>query len=92
MEANALAWTELKSFQINSHVHVFKGEEEFFNYFTFPFGAIDFIFYFILFYFIFLLFRAEPAPRGGSQARGQIGVVAAGLRHSHSNAGSETHL
>ena len=26
---------------------------------------------------------------GGSQARGQIGAVAAGLHHSHSNAGSE---
>ena len=29
---------------------------------------------------------------GGSQARGRIGAVAAGLRHSHSNAGSEPHL
>ena len=26
---------------------------------------------------------------GGSQARGGIGATAAGLRHSHSNAGSE---
>ena len=26
---------------------------------------------------------------GGSQARGQIGATAAGLHHSHSNAGSE---
>ena len=29
---------------------------------------------------------------GGSQARGQIGAVAAGLYHSHSNARSEPHL
>ena len=29
---------------------------------------------------------------GGSQARGQIGAVAAGLHHSRSNAGSESHL
>ena len=29
---------------------------------------------------------------GGSQARGQIGAVAAGLRHSHSNARFEPHL
>ena len=29
--------------------------------------------------------------RGGSQARGLIRAVAAGLRHSHSSARSETH-
>ena len=29
---------------------------------------------------------------GSSQARGQIGAVAASLRHSHSNARSELHL
>jgi len=29
---------------------------------------------------------------GGSQARGLIGAVAAGLRHSHSNARSKPHL
>ena len=29
---------------------------------------------------------------GGSQARGQIGAVATGLCHSHSNTRSETHL
>ena len=28
----------------------------------------------------------------GSQARGQIGDVAAGLHHSHSNVGSESRL
>ena len=28
----------------------------------------------------------------GSQATGRVGVVAAGLRHSHSNTGSEAHL
>ena len=28
----------------------------------------------------------------GSQARGQIRAVAAGLHHSHSNAGSKLHL
>ena len=44
----------------------------------------------ILFYFIFLcIFRAVPAAYGGSQARRPIGDVAAGLRQSHSNAGSE---
>ena len=33
-----------------------------------------------------------PAAYGGSQARGRIGAVAAGLRQSHSNAGSEPRL
>ena len=45
----------------------------------------------VLFFFR-SLFRAAPAARGGSQARGRIGAVAAGLRHSHSNSGSEPHL
>ena len=34
---------------------------------------------------------AVPAAYGSSQARGWIGAVAVGLRHSHSNAGSLTH-
>ena len=42
--------------------------------------------------FLFCLFRAEPTAYGGSQARGLIGAVAAGLCQSHSNAGSETCL
>ena len=46
-------------------------------------------YYFILFYFILLfyfhLFKAVPTAHGGSQARGGIRAVAAGLRHSHSN-------
>ena len=40
----------------------------------------------------FCLFRAAPTAYGGSQARGPIGAVAAGLRHSHSNVGSKLHL
>ena len=35
---------------------------------------------------LFCLFRATPAAYGGSQARGPIRAVAAGLPHSHSNA------
>ena len=35
---------------------------------------------------------AAPAAYGGSQARGLIGAVAAGLHQSHSNLGSELHL
>ena len=44
------------------------------------------------FYFIFLLFRAAPVAYGGSQARGQIGAIAASLCHGRSNVGSELHL
>ena len=36
--------------------------------------------------------RAAPEAHGGSQARGQIGATAAGLRPSHSHAGSKPHL
>ena len=46
-------------------------------------------------FFFFCLFafpRAASAAYGGSQARGLIGAVAAGLHHNHSNAGSEPHL
>ena len=38
------------------------------------------------------LFRTAPRAYGNSQARGQIGIAAAGLHHSHSNARSEPHL
>ena len=44
-------------------------------------------------FFCFLSFfafsRAYSKAYGGSQARGLIGAVAAGLRQSHSNVGSE---
>ena len=40
----------------------------------------------------FFFFRAVPMAYGGSQARAQIRAVAAGLHHSHSNAGSEPRL
>ena len=48
---------------------------------------IPFLFQFLLFCFL----KAAPVAYGSSQARGQIGAVATGLRHSHSNAGSLTH-
>ena len=38
------------------------------------------------FFFFFGLFRAASEAYGGSQARGQIGAVATGLHHNHSNA------
>ena len=42
-----------------------------------PCQQLDFI--------LFLLFRTTPTAYGGSQARGRIGAVAAGLCQSHSN-------
>ena len=43
---------------------------------------------FILFYYLFIFFRATAAKAyGGSQARGLIRAVAASLYHSHSNDG-----
>ena len=42
--------------------------------------------------FFFAFSRATPLAYGGSQARGLIGAVAAGLCHSHSNMGSEPRL
>ena len=43
-------------------------------------------------HFIFVFFRAAPVAYRTSQARGPIGAVAAGLRHSHSHATSELRL
>ena len=42
--------------------------------------------------FFFTFSRAVPTAHRGSQTRGRIGAVAAGLRQSHSNARSEPHL
>ena len=44
----------------------------------------------VFFLLLLLFFRAAPVAHGGSQARGPIGAVAAGLRHSQSNAGSDS--
>ena len=40
----------------------------------------------------FVFSMATPAAHGDSQDRGPIRAVATGLRHSHSNVGSEPHL
>ena len=40
----------------------------------------------------FFFLRATPTPHGSSQARGQIGAVAANLHHSNGNARPEPHL
>jgi len=54
--------------------------------------VVDFLKLFIYLFLSFCLFRATPTAYGGSQARGPIRAVAAGLRHSHSNVGSEPSL
>ena len=41
---------------------------------------------------LFFFGGASPAAHGSSQARSPLGAAAAGLHHSHSNAGSEPHL
>ena len=54
---------------------------------------ISVFFFFFVFVFVFFVFfcyhRATPMTYGGSQARGLICAVAAGLCHSHSNTRSE---
>ena len=47
---------------------------------------------FYLIYLFILLFRAAPTAYGGSQARGPFGVAAAGLCHSHNDAGPKPRL
>ena len=51
-----------------------------------------FLLSFFLFFFVFCLFRATSVAYKGSQARGQIGAIDAGLHHSHGNTESEPHL
>ena len=61
-------------------------------WFQFIWGSMHAIYLFIclfIYLFIFVFSRATPAAYGGSQARSLIRGVAAGLCHSHSNAGSE---
>ena len=59
-------------------------------------GGVDIFLFLFLFIYLFIVFFAvswaTPAAHGGSQARGQIGAVAARLCQSHCNAGSKPHL
>jgi len=48
--------------------------------------------FFLSFFFLFAISWAAPSAYGSSQARGPIGAVAAGLRQSHNNTGSEPRL
>ena len=45
-----------------------------------------------LFIYLFLLSRATPMTYGGSQARGPIGAVVAGLHNTHNNVRPKSHL
>ena len=54
-------------------------------------GQLLFFFFFFFFY-LFAFSRAAPVTYGDSQAKGQIGAVATGLHHSHSNSVSELRL
>ena len=50
-------------------------------------------YYYYYYYWSFLPFLGLlPLAYGSSQARGQIGAVAAGLHHNHSNARPEPRL
>ena len=59
--------------------------------FLFVFFLVGFFGGFFVFVFV-LLFRATPMAYGGSQTRGRIGAVAAGLHHSQSIVGSKSNL
>ena len=52
----------------------------------------SFIYSLFFFFDLFIFSSTAPTAYGGSQARGPIGATAAGLRQSHSNAGSEPRL
>ena len=64
----------------------------FFLSFFLPFSFLPSFFFLPSFLSFFLHFRAAPTAYGSSQDRGQIGAVAIGLRHSHSNTGYKLHL
>ena len=59
--------------------------------FLWPIIIILFVYLFI-YLCLFAISWAAPVAYGGSQARGRIRAVAAGLRLSHSNTGSEPRL
>ena len=56
------------------------------------FQICEYLCFIFLLLLLFFFFRSALAAYGGSQARGLIGAIAAGLHHSHSNARSEPRL
>ena len=61
-----------------------------FSFFLFCF--VLWVFFCFLFFVFFAISWAAPMTYGSSQARGLIGAVAADLRQSHRNKGSEPRL
>ena len=75
--------------QVNVHPPLFLLDQEKGKYSVFIkiLFLLDRLFFF--FFGLFVFSKAALVAYGGSHARGQIGAVAAGLRHSHSITGSE---
>ena len=61
---------------------------------TYSLQQLFFFFFFssFFFFFVFAFSRTAPTAYGGSQARGLIRAVVAGLHRSQSNTGSESCL
>ena len=51
-----------------------------------------YLFTYLFIYFLFAFSRATPSAYGGFPTRGRIRAVAAGLRQTHLNTGSEPRL
>ena len=77
-------WRKTEEFRIQASSHV---ENKALKKFSCTISEIPGSFSEVTFFFFF-----RAAPMGGSQARGLIGATAAGLRHSHSHAGSKSSL
>ena len=78
---------KVKVLRITAKYHQLRSPDLYFGF------SIECVFvYFFLFFCLFAFSKAAPSAYGGSQARGLIKAVAAGLHHSHNNAGSEPHL
>ena len=56
------------------------------------FSVVTFSIFHLGCFLVFFLGGAAPTAYGSSQAKGWIRAVAAGLHHSHRNAGSKPHL
>ena len=54
--------------------------------------VLYYYYYYYHYYYYYFAFQGCTSAYGRSQARGRIGVAAASLHHSHSNAGSEPSL
>ena len=77
-------WSAVLALGLRSYVFLFKVKE----------SIHQFLFYLVGFclFVCFCLFRAAAVAYGGSQDRGQIGAVASGLHHSHSNSNARSEL